>query len=92
MKILVTGGTGFVGGHLIGELLAGGGNQVAVLVRDSLKLGACAFRGDVAVVAGDLLASAPFPDDIELVFHLAAVTKAVSPGNSPGSTWTAPGR
>jgi dihydroflavonol-4-reductase len=79
MKILVTGGTGFVGGHLIGELLAEGGNQVAVLVRDRLKLGACAFKGDVAVVAGDLLASAPFPDDIELVFHLAAVTKAVSP-------------
>jgi nucleoside-diphosphate-sugar epimerase len=79
MKILVTGGTGFVGGHLIGELLAAGGNQVAVLVRNNSRLEACAFKGDVAALPGDLLSSAPFPRDIELVFHLAAVTKAVSP-------------
>ena len=45
MKILVTGGTGFVGGHLISELLAEGGNQVYVLVRDSDKLATCAFPG-----------------------------------------------
>ncbi len=80
MKILVTGGTGFVGGHLIGELLAAGGNQVTVLVRDNARLEACAFKGDVVALPGDLLSSAPLPEDTELVFHLAAVTKAVSPG------------
>jgi len=80
MKILVTGGTGFVGGHLIGELLAAGGNQVTVLVRDSARLATCAFSGAVTALPGDLLSSAPFPEDTELVFHLAAVTKAVSPG------------
>jgi nucleoside-diphosphate-sugar epimerase len=78
MKILVTGGTGFVGGHLIGELLADGRNQVCALVRDSGKLETCAFKDRVSVLRGDLFASEPFPDDIELVFHLAAVTKAVS--------------
>jgi nucleoside-diphosphate-sugar epimerase len=79
MKILVTGGTGFVGGHLINELLAGGRNQVVVLARDSGKLAACAFKNDVTALRGDLFASAPFPEDIDVVFHLAAVTKAVTP-------------
>jgi nucleoside-diphosphate-sugar epimerase len=79
MKILVTGGTGFVGGHLIGELLAEGRHHVCVLVRDNGKLESCAFKNDVSVLRGDLFASDPLPKDIELVFHLAAVTKAVSP-------------
>jgi nucleoside-diphosphate-sugar epimerase len=80
MTILVTGGTGFVGGHLLGELLADGRNRVYVLVRDSGRLDACAFKDKVSPLRGDLFASEPFPDDIELVFHLAAVTKATSPG------------
>jgi len=77
MKILVTGATGFVGSHLVEELLAGDRNQVAALVRDSGKLNACAFRDKIAIIRGDLFASEPFPADIELVFHLAAVTKIV---------------
>lgn len=80
MKILVTGGTGFVGGHLIGELLAAGGNDVTALVRDNAKLAACSFAGTVAALPGDLLSSPPLPEDTEVVFHLAAVTKAVSSG------------
>jgi nucleoside-diphosphate-sugar epimerase len=77
MKILVTGATGFVGSHLIGELLAGGRNQVVALVRNSAKLNACAFRDKITIVRGDLFESEPLPDDIEMVFHLAAVTKIV---------------
>jgi nucleoside-diphosphate-sugar epimerase len=77
MKILVTGATGFVGSHLVDELLASGRNQVVALVRDSGQK-ARALRGDVTVVRGDLFASEPFPADIEQVFHLAAVTKIVS--------------
>jgi nucleoside-diphosphate-sugar epimerase len=79
MTILVTGGTGFVGGHLLGELLADGRNRVYVLARGSGRLDACAFKDNVSALRGDLFASEPFPDDIELVFHLAAVTKATSP-------------
>jgi nucleoside-diphosphate-sugar epimerase len=77
MKILVTGATGFVGSHLVEELLAGGRDQVVALVRNGGKLNACAFRDKISIVRGDLFASESLPDDIELVFHLAAVTKIV---------------
>ncbi len=80
MKILVTGATGFVGSHLVGELLASGRDQVVALVRESAKLDACAFRDKIAIVRGDLFASEPLPADIEMVFHLAAVTKSVRRG------------
>lgn len=79
MKILVTGGTGFVGSHLITELLKDDRNQVYALVRDKAKLKGCAFQGRVGAIHGDLFRSEPFPADIELVFHLAALTKIVSP-------------
>jgi nucleoside-diphosphate-sugar epimerase len=78
MNILVTGGTGFVGSHLIDALLAGGRDQVTALVRDSGRLKACGFRDRVSVLQGDLFSAESFPADIELVFHLAAVTKALS--------------
>ena len=80
MNILVTGGTGFVGSHLITALLAGGRDHVYALVRDSGKLKACEFQDRISVVRGDLFAAEPFPRDIDLVFHLAAVTKARSAG------------
>jgi len=79
MNILVTGGTGFVGRHLVTALLAEGRHRVHLLVRDSARLEACAFKKSVSLVRGDLFASDPFPEDIEMVFHLAAVTKALVP-------------
>jgi nucleoside-diphosphate-sugar epimerase len=77
MKILVTGGTGFVGSHLIRQLLADR-NRVHALVRDSRRLSTCDFKEEIFLVHGDLFDANPFPDDTELVFHLAAVTKTVS--------------
>jgi nucleoside-diphosphate-sugar epimerase len=79
MKILVTGATGFVGSHLVRELLADDRNQVVALVRNSSKLKTCDFKDKISVVRGDLFDCDPFPEDIELVFHLAALTKIVSP-------------
>lgn len=79
MKILVTGGTGFIGSHLIRALLQDDRSQVYALVRDGAKLKSCDFKDNITVIHGDLFRSEPFPADIELVFHLAALTKIVSP-------------
>ncbi len=79
MKILVTGGTGFIGSHLISELLEDNRHQVYALIRDSAKLKSCAFKDSITAIHGDLFRSEPFPADIELVFHLAALTKIISP-------------
>jgi nucleoside-diphosphate-sugar epimerase len=79
MKILVTGGTGFVGSHLIRELLKEKENTVYALIRDKKKLEFLNFKERITVIAGDLFESEPFPADIELVFHLAALTKVISP-------------
>jgi nucleoside-diphosphate-sugar epimerase len=79
MKILVTGGTGFVGNHLISELIKDKENTVYALIRDRKKLELLNFKEEITVIDGDLFASAAFPADIELVFHLAALTKVISP-------------
>ncbi|HOW43637.1 MAG TPA: NAD-dependent epimerase/dehydratase family protein [Candidatus Aminicenantes bacterium] len=79
MNILVTGGTGFVGRHLV-QALQAEGHRVLLLVRDDQRLAACRFDPPPAVVRGDLFASAPFPPGIETVFHLAAVTKELGAG------------
>jgi nucleoside-diphosphate-sugar epimerase len=79
MKILVTGGTGFVGSHLIRELLKEKENTVYALIRDRNKLEFLNFKEGITVIEGDLFESGAFPADIEVVFHLAALTKVISP-------------
>jgi nucleoside-diphosphate-sugar epimerase len=79
MIILVTGGTGFVGKHLISELLKENDNSVYVLVRDRTKLDRLEGKERISVIAGDLFSSEKLPDDIEVVFHLAALTKVIAP-------------
>ena len=79
MKVLITGGAGYIGSHLADRLLADGHNVVAV---DNLSLGKVAnikhnlddprFR----FVEGDILdarRTVDLMDECEVVFHLAAV-------------------
>jgi nucleoside-diphosphate-sugar epimerase len=74
MRVLVTGATGFTGGHLAGYLAARG-DQVRALVRD--PNGAAALgRAGIEAVAGDLrdrssLAAAV--GGVEVVYHVAAI-------------------
>jgi len=77
VKVLVTGGTGFIGSHLV-EQLIGEGHDVRCLVRDPARPGWLAGR-EVELVQGDCTV----PDSlaravagVRRVYHLAGVTFA----------------
>ncbi|MDP2275684.1 MAG: NAD-dependent epimerase/dehydratase family protein [Archangium sp.] len=78
MKIFVTGGSGFVGGHLV-ERLARAGHEVRALARSAdsasmvARYGAKAVRGDL-----DTLSAAEMAD-AEVVVHAAAYVKSFGP-------------
>jgi nucleoside-diphosphate-sugar epimerase len=74
VKVLVTGATGFTGGHLARHLLAGG-DQVRALVRDRAAARALADAG-VELVAGDLERREDLDaavKGVEIVYHVAAL-------------------
>jgi len=79
MNILVTGGSGFIGSYLIEALLARENHQVFALVRQPDKLAWLRGHPRLHFLVGDLLSLPPLPDNIELVFHLAGLTKSVRP-------------
>jgi nucleoside-diphosphate-sugar epimerase/predicted dehydrogenase len=73
-RILVTGGTGFIGTHLVRALCADGEGPVRVLVRDMRK--AWRLKGlPVEIVSGDLSDARALRSALEgvsVVYHLAA--------------------
>jgi UDP-glucose 4-epimerase len=89
MKILVTGGAGFIGSHLV-DRLAAEGHQVRVI--DNLSSGRLenlAHRRDVEVMIGDL----KNPQDaqkavrgVDAVFHFAANPEVRSKHHKPRHT------
>ena len=76
-KVLVTGATGFIGDHLVRELLDRG-EQVAAFVRDPARgmgleeHGAQLVQGDVT----DLESLRRAVPDVSVVYHLAGMTRA----------------
>jgi len=75
MKVFVTGGTGFIGSHLIEYLINQKKSKVYALVRNPNKLKR--LKGlDVHLIHGDLFSIPSLPLDIEYVFHIAGITKA----------------
>ena len=77
MNVLVTGATGFVGGHLVDALLARG-DTITALVRDPGKAKELIRRG-VGLVVGDLddvPALERAARDQEVIYHLAGLIAA----------------
>ncbi|MCX7668739.1 MAG: NAD-dependent epimerase/dehydratase family protein, partial [Anaerolineae bacterium] len=76
MKVLVTGGTGFIGSQLVGALVRRG-DRVRVLRRASSDLIALREFADVEHVIGDILdgdAVMRAATGCDLVFHVAALS------------------
>jgi len=77
MKALVTGGTGFVGGHLI-EVLLRQGDAVTALIRSPTKAAGLAERG-VRLIPGDLTETEALRTaarDQEVIYHVAGAIAA----------------
>ena len=75
MKVLVTGGTGFVGSHVIGFLNGCADIQIYALIRNTAKLEILegnAFK----TLQGDLFSVPSLPHDLDCVIHVAGLTKA----------------
>jgi dihydroflavonol-4-reductase len=80
VKTLVTGGTGFVGSHLV-ELLLSEGHEVTCLVRSAAKAEALFEARRPRIVQGqldDAQTVRKAASDVEVVFHVAGVTSARS--------------
>jgi UDP-glucose 4-epimerase len=80
MKVLITGGAGFIGSNLVAELVTAGGYDVAVLDNESAgRFGDIADFG-VRCIRADLLDEAALRDvlvGIDTVVHLAADTRVM---------------
>lgn len=87
MRVLVTGGAGFIGHHLVMGLVALG-HEVVVL--DDLSTGRRArLPGAARVVEGDLRQRAAVAEALrncEVVFHLAAIASVAKSVDDPATT------
>ena len=77
MRVLVTGGTGFLGSHLIDRLLEDPEAEVFALVRDPSRPRWLEGNDRVRLLAGDLMNVPPLPAGLDCVFHLAGLTKTL---------------
>lgn len=75
MRALVTGGTGFIGSHLINHLLDEKNAEVYALVRNLENLKWLKDR-EIHLLSGDLFSIPSLPTNIDYVFHIAGITKA----------------
>ena len=69
MKVFITGGTGFIGGEIISQLLAAG-HEVRALVRVNMEKGIGRLPAEIEVARGDAL-------DADLARHLVGVDAVI---------------
>src|SRR4051812_42290029 len=93
MRILLTGVTGFAGGHLAEALLARGGVELAGLSRNGNWAGYWqGLAGRVALHACDLCASSSVEAILrrvepEQIYHLAGYANAGRSAHEPDAAW-----
>lgn len=80
MKVFLTGGTGFIGSHLVDSLLAENDTEIFALVRDLSNKKWLEGR-DIHCLEGDLESLPSLPEDVDIIFHLAGSTKARKPAD-----------
>jgi len=78
VRVLVTGGTGFIGSHLVEALLAQG-HEVRCLVRDPRRLGWISGLPSVTIAQGGMEEPRALLESlrgVDQVYHVAGVTRA----------------
>ena len=75
MKVLVTGGTGFIGRHLLDHFRSREDVETFALVRDPRRLEGRREGPGFRILRGDLFSIPPLPPGLDVVFHLAGLTK-----------------
>lgn len=76
MKAFITGGTGFIGSHLVDHLLKDGNHELRCMVRSNEKWLEGKEYKKVNCDLNDIPALQKAMDGVDVVFHLAGVVKA----------------
>jgi len=80
VKTFITGGTGFIGSHLINYLTNKKNTEIFALVRNLNKLKW--LEGlNIHFLEGNLLSIPSLPSDIDIIFHIAGLTKTNKSGD-----------
>jgi len=80
VKTFITGGTGFIGSHLINYLINKKNTEIFALIRNLNKLKW--LEGlNIHFLEGSLLSIPSLPSDIDIIFHIAGLTKTNKSGD-----------
>jgi len=80
MKIFITGGTGFIGSHVVDFLLKFKNIHIYALTRN-LKKPKWLQGRNISLLEGNLFSLPPLPSDLDYIIHIAGLSKALKSEN-----------